>query len=74
MNKDSHDLCTNCCGKVCNANNLCERCHNWSDEKWEKVNANLEKLVVHYERKACSKSSFTSFSGFSSPSNLHVPL
>ena len=55
--KDSHDFCASCYGKSCNANDGCEHCQDWTDEKWERVSAYHEKLVTQWERKACSKSS-----------------
>ena len=44
--KDSHTLCTNCCGKCCTAGDRCEDFHNWTDEYWEMVSAYHEKLAI----------------------------
>ena len=35
--KDRHTLCNNCRGKSCSADDRCSHCHDWTDERWEKV-------------------------------------
>ena len=48
---DSHTVCTNCRGKVCNYSDRCETCTEWPDEK---MNAYL-KHRSSLERKRLSK-------------------
>ena len=49
-------------------------CHDWTDEKWEKVSAYHEKLTVSWEKKEERKamSSSSSLSGFASPSVMSI--
>ena len=62
----------NCHDKSCNVHDHCEHCLDWTDEKLERVRAFHENLASQHQRKACSKSSFSS--GFSTPSVLSVPF
>ena len=59
-------------------NDRCKHCHDWTDERWEKVSAYHEKLAIQHEkkreRKVLSKSSSSSFSGFSFLRILPIPL
>ena len=50
---------TNCCGKSCSANDCCANCHNWTDEKWEKVaSAYHNKLVIQWGKRRRGRQSF----------------
>ena len=65
----THKLCTNCHGKSCNKDDRCDHCLECTNEKWERVTVYLEKLPAQHkrkrEKKTCSKTSSSSFSGFS---------
>ena len=61
------EVCTNCCGYCCST---CPDCHDWTDEKWEKVKCSSWRIRYSLwgeeeERKAKPFSS--SFSGFLPP-------
>ena len=58
--KDFLMLYTNCCGKCCTADDLCVDCHDWTDEKWDKVSVYHEKLAIQREKMKERKNSLPS--------------
>ena len=61
-------------GKRYTVGNHCASNHTWTDEKWEKVSSYHEKLTINCEKKERKGRYSSSFSGFSSPIVMSVPL
>ena len=64
MENDSHDICTNCRGQVCNGDNHYAHRYTWNTEKWGRVQLFLDKLALLCERKKenrCRSSSSSCF-------------
>ena len=63
-----HRLCVSCLGKSCKCDDLCEECHDWSDDLGNRVSEYMHKLSLQREKKRERKAkafSSSSFSGFS---------
>ena len=71
--KEPYTLCSNSRSKSCNADDCCSDCHDWFDEKWDKVSVYHEKLVIHREKKKRKAKYSSSFSGFPLPSVVFIP-
>ena len=59
--KDSHMLYFNCYGKSCTAHERCMDCHDWTDDKGERVSAYHEKLAIQLEKDRKAKSNYYTF-------------
>ena len=70
---DPDRLCVACRGKAYKYDNRCKECHDWSDDRCNRISDYMKTLLLQYEKKRERKAKASSSSSGFSPSML-VPM